>query len=82
MYYRLLASKFLPVELERILYLDPDILVLNPVSELYWTDLDGDLYAAAPHDFISIKEINRIRLISAANKEFGCNTVQLRCALL
>lgn len=63
MYYRLLASQFLPKELERILYLDPDILVLNPVKDFYNLDLDGYLYAAASHHKVSLKEINRIRLI-------------------
>ena len=62
MYFRLLAHKMLPEEMDRILYLDPDILVLNPVRELYETDLEGYLYAAAYHDKISVKEINRIRL--------------------
>lgn len=62
MYYRLLAFKFLPQDLDRILYLDPDILVINPIRELYDTDLDGYLYAAAYHDLITVKEINRIRL--------------------
>lgn len=62
MYYRLLAWKFLPDHLDRILYLDPDILVLNPVDPLEDIDLDGYLFAAAYHDIISIKEINKIRL--------------------
>lgn len=61
MYYRLLAFKILPEGIERILYLDPDILVINPIRELYETDLDGYLYAAAYHDKISIKEINKLR---------------------
>jgi lipopolysaccharide biosynthesis glycosyltransferase len=63
MYYRLLAHRFLPPGLDRILYLDPDILVLNPVRPLYETDLDGYLYAACYHDKFSVKEINRIRLM-------------------
>ncbi|HHY81970.1 MAG TPA: glycosyltransferase family 8 protein [Clostridiales bacterium] len=62
MYYRLLAFKFLPQELDRILYLDPDILVINPVREFYNTKLDGYLYAAAYHDILAVKKINRIRL--------------------
>jgi len=62
MYYRLLAYNFLPAELDRILYLDPDILVINPVRELYDTGLDGYLYAAAYHNVPAVKEINRIRL--------------------
>ena len=40
MYYRLLAFEFLPKELDRILYLDPDILVINPIRELYEIDID------------------------------------------
>ncbi len=62
MYFRLLAYQLLPQNLERILYLDPDILVLNSIRELYETNLRGYLYAAAYHDKISIKEINKIRL--------------------
>lgn len=62
MYYRLLACKFLPGDLDRILYLDPDILVINPLRELYETDLDDYLYAAAYHNVLAVKEINRIRL--------------------
>lgn len=62
MYYRLLAFKFLPKDLDRILYLDPDILVINPVRELYNTELDGYLYAAAFRNTLAVKEINRIRL--------------------
>lgn len=63
MYYRLLAFRFLPPELDRILYLDPDILVLNPVRPLYETDLEDFLFAACYHDKFSVKEINRIRLM-------------------
>jgi lipopolysaccharide biosynthesis glycosyltransferase len=63
MYFRLLAYQLLPQDLDRILYLDPDILVLNSVRKLYDTSIDGFLYAAAFHDKISVREINRIRLL-------------------
>ncbi|MFC4023649.1 glycosyltransferase family 8 protein [Oceanobacillus longus] len=62
MYYRLLAYKFLPSDLDRILYIDPDILVINGIRELYDMDMTGHLYAAAYHDFTSAKEINKLRL--------------------
>lgn len=61
MYYRLLAYKFLPEDMDRILYLDPDILVINSVRDLYSEDLDGYLYAAAHHDILPVTEINKIR---------------------
>jgi len=64
MYYRLLAAQLLPRHLERILYLDPDILVINPLRPLWETDLQGCLFAAASHtgktDFSN--DINRLRL--------------------
>lgn len=61
MYFRLLAYKLLPEDLDRILYLDPDILVINPIREFYDSDFEGNLYAAAYHNIASIKEINKIR---------------------
>ncbi|QOX65806.1 glycosyltransferase family 8 protein [Anoxybacterium hadale] len=63
MYFRLLAHQLLPQDLDRILYLDPDILVLNSVRKLYNTNMEGFLYAAAFHDKISVREINRVRLL-------------------
>lgn len=62
MYYRLLAFKYMPQNLDKVLYLDPDILVLNPVNEFYNIDMDDYLYAAAYHDMIHIREINKLRL--------------------
>ncbi|MCD7735650.1 MAG: glycosyltransferase family 8 protein, partial [Lachnospiraceae bacterium] len=41
MYYRLLCGKYLPEKEQRVLYLDPDILVENSLAELYQTDLEG-----------------------------------------
>ena len=35
MYYRLLASKMLPESEERVLYMDPDILIRGSVEEFY-----------------------------------------------
>ena len=49
MYYRLLASRLLPGDVKRVLYLDPDILVINPIRPLWETDLQGRLFAAAAH---------------------------------
>lgn len=62
MYYRLLAFKYLPPEMDKILYMDPDILIINSIRKLYDTDLENYLFAAAYHDRVSIKKINRIRL--------------------
>lgn len=48
-YYRLIAPEYLPENVDRILYLDPDISVINSLSELYNIDLKGNYIAAAGH---------------------------------
>ena len=64
MYYRLLAPFLLPSHLEKVLYLDPDILVINPLYALWETDLSDHLFAAAAHTGKTelSNNVNRIRL--------------------
>lgn len=64
MYYRLLAGQLLPEDLSRILYLDPDILVINPLQDLWETDIGQVLFAAAAHTGKTelANNVNRIRL--------------------
>lgn len=64
MYYRLLAGHMLPESLSRVLYLDPDILVINPLRELWETDMQGNMFAAAAHTGKTelANNVNRIRL--------------------
>lgn len=64
MYYRLLAAHLLPASVKRILYLDPDVLVINPIRPLWETDLQGNLFAAAAHTGKTdlSKNVNQLRL--------------------
>ena len=64
MYYRLLAGEILPPEVETVLYLDPDILIINPVTPLWDLDCRGKTFAAAAHTGKTelANDINRIRL--------------------
>lgn len=63
-YYRLLAQDYLPENVEKILYLDADILCLNDCSALYDMDLGSQLYAAASHhaDAKILELVNKLRL--------------------
>lgn len=47
-YYRLLASRLLPADLKKVLYLDSDIIVRGRLGELWGTDLTGYALAAVP----------------------------------
>lgn len=63
-YYRLLAHEYLPQDLDRILYLDADVLCINDLTPLYETDLTGKLYASSIHTNLTgtTDVINKIRL--------------------
>jgi lipopolysaccharide biosynthesis glycosyltransferase len=49
-YFRLLAPRFLPMELDKILYLDTDIIVRHSLEDLWNTPISGYALAAAPHN--------------------------------
>ena len=63
MYYRLFAGRKLPDE-NRVLYLDPDILIRGSLTSMYETDIEGNVLAGV-EDF-AIKT-----LLSAHKEELG-----------
>jgi len=69
-YYRLIAADFLPENVDRILYLDPDISVINSLSELYNTDLGSNYIAAAGHFDKFLNCYNKNRLGIKHNKDY------------
>ena len=61
-YFRIFASNYLPQDLDRILYLDADTIVINPLKELYETDFEENYYIAATHVKKVLHKLNEIRL--------------------
>ena len=63
-YYRLLAHECLSAEVDKILYLDADLICLNDFRELYEVELGNQLYAAASHneDGRLLDYVNKLRL--------------------
>lgn len=61
-YYRLFAAFLLPPEVERILYLDGDITIINPLEELYSMDFAGKDILACTHIRKFLNKMNRMRL--------------------
>lgn len=64
MYYRLLSPLILSRQVERVLYLDPDMLIINPLRPLWEQNLGGNVFAAASHTGLTemANEINQRRL--------------------
>lgn len=71
-YYRLLAHQYLSDDVDKILYLDADILCLNSIQALYDIDLKGYLYAAASHEQVSklAVKINQVRLNTTESESY------------
>lgn len=61
-YYRLFASDLLPKTLDRILYLDVDIVVIQSLRELYNMDFERNLYIASSHVNERMMHLNAKRL--------------------
>lgn len=60
-YYRLKLQELLPPEIEKIIYLDADIIVADNIAELWEIEL-GDNFAAGAKDEGGINQTRRLRL--------------------
>ena len=82
MYYRMLAHDILPNWIDQILYLDPDILVINSLLALWNENLTDKLYAAASHisEQGMLDNINRIRL-ETTSTYFNTGVLMINLAL-
>lgn len=63
-YYRLIAPRLLPPDLDRILYLDVDTVVINPLIALYEMDFEGNYYIGCTHTKDFLTKLNQARLKS------------------
>lgn len=61
MYYRLLAQFLLPKELDRVLWLDADIVVTKDLSEFYHRDFGGNLLCACRDKSDGNEELSSIK---------------------
>lgn len=48
-YFRLLAAQLLPASVDRVLWLDADMVVNGPIDGFYRTDFEGAAVVACPH---------------------------------
>lgn len=75
-YYRLLLSSVLPKNLEKVLYLDCDIIVLRDISEIFNIELDN--YAlAASIDTFPYSQQHRLQLHMEADERTFCSGIML-----
>lgn len=61
-YYRIFAASLLPPEMDRILYLDGDTIVINPIDKLYNMEFEGNYFLACTHVRKFLNKVNQYRL--------------------
>lgn len=61
-YYRIFAAKYLPHTLDRVLYLDPDLIVRKSLRTLYGMPMGAAFFAAASHIRAFLHRFNELRL--------------------
>jgi lipopolysaccharide biosynthesis glycosyltransferase len=61
-YYRIFAAKVLPIGVDKILYLDPDTVVINKLDELYNLDFKDNYFIGATHIRKALNRFNRLRV--------------------
>lgn len=61
-YYRIFAAKYLPNAIDRVLYLDPDLIVNGRIQELYNLPMEEYYFAAASHTGPLLRKVNELRL--------------------
>lgn len=61
-YFRIFAARFLPDTLDRVLYLDPDLVVAGSLAELYNMPMENYFFAAASHTGNLLRRMNTLRL--------------------
>lgn len=64
MYYRIFAAQYLPKDMERVLYLDPDLVVTGDLRRLYEMEMGDAFFAAASHikEETFLEKLNQKRL--------------------
>lgn len=69
-YYRLLASMYLPDEVDRILYLDPDVIILKSLNDLYNMNFDGNYYIGASNVKKFLRKFNELKNNASKNAPY------------
>lgn len=75
-YYRLLLAEVLPQNIEKVLYLDVDLLVLKDISEIFSLEID-DYALAATLDAFPYSDQHRMQLHMQADQKTFCSGVML-----
>lgn len=81
-YYRLLAPGLLPSDLDRILYLDIDMIIVDSIDKIYYSDFNSKLFLAAPDTLMEIEEVKKNLRIKQDNVYINAGVLLMNLDLL
>lgn len=74
-FFRLFAAEWLPKEVERIIYLDCDLIVTGNLRTLWDEHMSDHTALCATHDFVRIKDYHRLRINPMEHIYFNSGTL-------
>lgn len=71
-YFRLFLSNILPTNINKVIYLDSDLIILGEINQLWFTNIEGFALAAVNHE-----NIERSKTLGLRNNEYFNSGVML-----
>ncbi|CDE81776.1 lPS:glycosyltransferase [Ruminococcus sp. CAG:353] len=68
-YYKLLLPLYLPQDIDKVLYLDVDIIINRDLKELFNSDLGSNYFAAVPDPFINKRNLQYVESLGIIPNE-------------
>lgn len=74
-FYRLFAAEWLPQNVDRVIYMDCDLIVINELGSLWEEEMDENISLCAVHDFIRINDYHRLRICKEKHTYFNAGVL-------
>lgn len=74
-FYRLFAAEWLPKNINRVIFMDCDLIVTGDLNLLWKEEMDENISLCAVHDFIRINDYHRLRICKEKHTYFNAGVL-------
>lgn len=74
-FYRLFAADWLPKDIEKIIYMDCDLIVTGNLKFLWEEGMDENISLCATHDFVRINDYHRLKICKKDHTYFNAGVL-------
>lgn len=79
-FYRLCVSEWLSPDIDRVIYLDCDLIVTGNLLPLWEEEIDENISLCAAHDFVRLNDYHRLRICKAQHTYFNAGVLLINLA--